>query len=79
MLKDILEIADSLIKIVPKDQRKVIKVFKRCMISNQIHSARILSDEFVDHVILNDLGVDVCRVAQEMYDRTMEFYEINYQ
>ncbi len=74
MLEEIFQIADALRDALPKNQRNVIKVFKRSLMNERRETARIISDELVDYMqekgdkAMLDLSVS-------LYDKTMEFYE----
>lgn len=77
MLKDVLELADALSKIVPKNQRDVIKTFKKSIAKRELNTSRIISDELVDFYIENDRTGDILEIVEALYDRTMEYYELN--
>jgi len=77
MLKDILDIANNLLNVVPKNERDVIKVFKHCLIKKELDSARILSDELVDFYEWNEKDNALRDMVKSMYNKTMEYYEIN--
>lgn len=72
-----MEIADALSKIVPKNQRDVIKVFKKSMLNKELTLSRIISDELVDFYFENDESGAILDIAEALYDKTMEYYELN--
>lgn len=64
-----------------KSNKDVINVYKKNIESNNLDTARIISDELVDYFAEMDDGSDVSdrkqQLSSELYDKTMEYYEIN--
>lgn len=77
MRKELFEIADKLGELMPENQQDVIKTFKKSIIKKQLNVARIISDELVDFYVEWDKKGDVVNEAKALYDKTMEYYELN--
>lgn len=82
MKEELLLIADMLSRVIQKNNRDVINAYKKNIMSNNINTARIISDELVDYLTEVDDGskkaVERVRIATDLYDKTMEYYEDYY-
>ena len=79
MKDELLKIADMLGRVIQKNNKDVISSYKKNVASNNINTARIISDELVDYMAeVNDgskKAVERVRIATDLYDKTMEYYE----
>ena len=81
MKSELLKIADMLLSVMPKSNKEIISVYKHNVLSNNANTARIISDELVDYFAEMDDGSDLSEkkkaLSEKLYNKTMEFYEIN--
>ena len=81
MKSELLKIADMLLSVMPKSNKDTISVYKHNILSNNANTARINSDELVDYFAEMDDGSDLSEkkkaLSEKLYNKTMEFYEIN--
>ena len=81
MKKELLEISNMLIPMVSKNSIDAIKTYKKLIVLDKINSARIVSDELVDYLVEIDDNSDrskkSIKLAQDLYDKTMEHLELN--
>lgn len=77
MIKDLFEAADAMAEVIPKDQQTVIKTFKKQILKKHYDTARIISDELVDFFIVHDKEGSKLERAETLYNKTMEYYELN--
>ena len=79
MKDELLKIASMLGRVIQKNNKDVISSYKKNVASNNINTARIISDELVDYMAeVNDgskKAVERVRIATDLYDKTMEYYE----
>lgn len=79
MKDELLKIADMLGRVIQKNNKDVINVYKKNVMANNINTARIISDELVDYLAeVNDgskKAVERVRIATDLYDKTIEYYE----
>lgn len=81
MKDELFKIADMLMSLMSKSNKDVINVYKHNINSKNLDTARIISDELVDFFAeMNDGSDESIRKQQlsgQLYDKTMEYYEIN--
>lgn len=81
MKDELLKIADMLGRVIQKNNKDVISSYKKHVASNNINTARIISDELVDYLAeINDGSSKAqkrIQLATDLYDKTMEYYEEN--
>ena len=81
MKDELLKIADMLGRVIQKNNKDVISNYKKNVASNDINTARIISDELVDYLAeINDGSSKAqkrIQLATDLYDKTMEYYEEN--
>lgn len=81
MKSELFKIADMLMALMPKSNKDVINVYKKNINCQNLDTARIISDELVDFFAEMDDGSDASAKKQELssklYDKTMEYYELN--
>lgn len=79
MKDELLKIADMLGRVIQKNNKDVISSYKKNVASNNINTARIISDELVDYLAeINDGSSKAqkrIQLATDLYDKTMEYYE----
>lgn len=77
MKEELIELARILMKMVSKQQKGVISQYISSVNSNRYNNARIIADEMMDCFIEEDVNGRKAEIASKLYDKTMEFYEIN--
>lgn len=81
MKQELFKIADMLMSLMSKNNKDVINVYKRNIESQNLDTARIISDELVDFFDEMDDGsqstIKKQQLASLLYDKTMEYYELN--
>ena len=81
MKEELFKIADMLMVLMSKNNKDVINVYKKNINSNNLDTARIISDELVDYFAKMDDGSAAStkkqQLSSELYNKTMEYYEIN--
>lgn len=81
MKSELFKIADMLMLLMSKSNKDVINVYKKNINSNNLDTARIISDELVDYFAEMDDGSTGAKrkqqLSSELYDKTMEYYELN--
>lgn len=76
MKSELFKIADMLMSFMSKNNKDVINIYKKNIESNNLNTARIISDELVDYFAeINNTRAGV--IAEKLYDKTMEYYELN--
>lgn len=79
MKDELLKIASMLGRVIQKNNKDVVNVYKKHVMANNINTARIISDELVDYLAeVNDgskKAVERVRIATDLYDKTIEYYE----
>ena len=74
MTHELLEIANLLSRMASKNEKDVISQYVSAINKRRYNTARILADELSDHF----QGVKKAdELSSTLYDRTMEFYELN--
>jgi hypothetical protein len=70
-------IADSINKLVrSKNEKDVIKNYKKAVQNKNFNLARIIADEFSDYALLN-LENNIADLSIKLYDETLEIIELN--
>lgn len=77
MKDELFKVADELAELMPKNQQDVIKVFKETIDNKKLNSARIISDGLVDFYLEYDKDGQHIEKAENLYNKTMEYYELN--
>lgn len=76
MKDELFKIANMLMALMSKKDRDVINVFKHNINNGNLDTARIISDELADHFTEIE-NRKASLIANELYDRTMQYYELN--
>ena len=76
MKSELFKIADMLLKFMSKSNKDVISTYKHNIEANNLDTARIISDELVDYFAEMD-NSKAEEIANNLYSKTMEYYEIN--
>lgn len=76
MKSELFRIADMLMSFMSKNNKDVINIYKKNIESNNLDTARIISDELVDYFAEMD-NAKAEMIAEQLYNKTMEYYELN--
>jgi len=76
MKDELFRIADMLMVLMSKNNKDVINIYKKNINSNNLDTARIISDELVDYFAEMD-NSKAEEIADNLYNKTMEYYELN--
>ena len=76
MKSELFKIADMLMLLMSKNNKDVINVYKKNINSNNLDTARIISDELVDYFAEME-NSKAEEIADNLYNKTMEYYELN--
>ena len=76
MKEELILIAKMLMKMASRNERDVISQYVHTVNVNQLNTARILADEIMDYY-MEVQNLKAATIAGELYDKTMEYYEIN--
>lgn len=77
MKEELIEIAKLLKKMISRSQREVISQYVHAVNNNRLDNARIIADEMMDFFIEENPSSKKAKTASSLYDKTMEYYEIN--
>jgi len=77
MKEELIAMAKLLTKMASRNQREVISQFVHAVNNKKIDNARIIADELMDYFAEEDPSSKQSKTASALYDKTMEFYELN--
>lgn len=77
MKDELIAMAKVLMKIASRNERDVISQYVHSVSSGQNNTARILADEIQDYYAEDNNNQRKIKLSSELYDKTMEYYEIN--
>ena len=69
--------ANLLKKMTSRSQREVISQYIHAVNTDKFDNARIIADELMDFFIEEDSSSKKADMSSKLYDKTMEYYEIN--
>ena len=77
MKEELITIAHMLMKMASRNERDVISQYISALNKERFDTARIISDELVDHFTEKNFSKKKTNLSIMLYDKTMQFYEIN--
>jgi len=77
MKEELIIIAKLLMKAASRHKREVVSQYIHSLNSGNINTARIIADELMDFYIEEDTDTKKILLSSELYDKTMEYYELN--
>ena len=77
MKEELITIAKLLMKAASRHKREVVSQYIHSLNSGNINTARIIADELMDFYIEEDTDTKKILLSSELYDKTMEYYELN--
>lgn len=77
MKEELIILAKLLMKAASRHKREVVSQYIHSINTGKLNTARILADELMDVYIEEDSDSKKILLSSDLYDKTMEHYELN--
>lgn len=77
MKQELIIMAGLLLKMTSRNHRHVISQYMSAVNKDDMHLARLISDEIMDYFVEKDEDATKIELSEKLYDKTMEYFKLN--